>query len=52
MLAVLRFIRELLTQSRSAPPSQYRTGYQHGLEDVEEWIVEQLWEGGEGDEDE
>lgn len=47
MKRVLDFVRRLLAQS-SGPPSEYRRGYRNALEDVEEFIEEELWQ--EGDE--
>ena len=51
MLAVLRFIRDLLREARSAPRNPYRSGYTNALEDVEEWILEEMWKEGEDDDE-
>lgn len=47
MKRVLEFVRNLLRQTNEATPSSYRDGYQAALEDVEEWIEDELWEKGD-----
>lgn len=44
---ILAFVRERLAAARAAPPSDYREGTIAELEEVEEFIEDLLWEGGE-----
>lgn len=49
---VLAFVRERLDTARTAPPSQYKAGMLDALAQVEEYILDLMWEAGEEDEDE
>jgi len=46
---VLAFVRETLRVVRAGPATEYSTGYRHALEDVEEVILESMWEIGVDD---
>lgn len=47
MRDILIFVRRLLSEAGLAPGSDYNDGYTDALEEVEEYIEEQMWEAGE-----
>lgn len=47
---VLAFVRERLDSARTAPPSQYKAGMLDALSQMEEYILDLMWDAGEEDE--
>lgn len=43
---VLNFVRYLLVEAKSREPSPYRDGYVDALSEVQEYILDEMWEEG------
>lgn len=51
MRSILAFVRTLMQESVLSSDTDYRDGYVAALEEVEEFILDQLWERGDDGED-
>lgn len=49
--SLLAFVRDLLGQAQEAPDSDYRAGYVDSLREVEEEILDRMWQEGEDDDE-
>jgi hypothetical protein len=47
MERLIAFLRDLRVRAYQAPPSSYKKGYLDALREVEEYVLDELWEEGE-----
>jgi hypothetical protein len=50
MERILAFVRERLLAAREAPPSDHRDGTIEELEEIEDYILDLMWDEGVDDE--
>ena len=50
--AILSFVRSLKADALEARDSDYRSGYINAIDDVEEYVLDEMWKEGYDDEGE